>query len=314
MSVSSKSYKGPQTVPRYDGSEVFENLTPGTIAMLQTYPAMKRRFQKILDGEWVATSYFQPLASGRQCSCWGTNSSPSGACRVCYKTGIVGGYSKYGTDAWVLDATHPELKMSNLKLLTAKEGPVLFGLDDQATKGELIVTGWFSGSGSIDVLESLLWEETGRISISIRTPAATTWLEARTATVDSLLATPQRFDIRVTFDRPSLSAATPLFAKLLIRRHLNDTDSTEVKANRPRGTHAMALTDIGVLDEWTSERWWLDATLQNLTSNDWFYDRANAVRWKIVDTEKFAPQNYLLSWDATVRKVQDFEPIIFFPV
>lgn len=316
--MTTRDYKGPETAPRYDGSEVFDNLTPGTIAQLQTYPAFYRRNQQILNGEWVALSYFQRITSGRRCSCWGNNTSPSGKCRVCYKTGVVGGYQKYGTKQWILDGTTPNLILNNVQLSpTTQEGPLIFELADNALTGDIVVTGSFDGCwGPLDVFDPLWWNGDGEIGAFIKTPAQTAWIPLSEASLENLFSTPQRFDIKLTLKRPNINVTEPpLVSKLVMRIQRTDTDHTLVKANRPRGTHTLALSELGVLEEWTSERWWLDSSeVANLTSEDWFYDRNNDVKWKVVDTDKFAPQNYLLSWDATVTKVQDFEPISAFPV
>lgn len=315
--MTSRPYKGPTTAPRYDGSEVFENLTPGTIAQNQTYPAFERRNWRILEGEWVNLSYFQKIASGRRCSCWGNNTSPSGKCRICYKTGIVGGWNKLGTKSWILDPTTADMKLTGIQLVpTEQEGPMVFELADEATYGEIVVTGDFEGCwGPLDLFESLHWAGDGEIHHYIKTPAQTAWIVLTEANLESLLSTPQRFDIKITMRRPNVNVPEPpLVSKLLIRIHRTSDDTTLVKANRPRGTHALALTELGTLEEWTTLRHWFDSTLSNITSDDWFWERQNDIRWKAVDVERFAPQNYLLSTDVTLRKVQDFEPISAFPI
>jgi hypothetical protein len=319
--LPAKVYKGPTPQRRYDGSEVFDNLSPRTIATLQTYPGMIERNKRAVDAEHVPLQYYQQIRAGRRCSCWGSNTNPSGICEVCYGVGIVGGYSKYGCAQWTLDATSPSVTLNNVDLLiTKQEGPHLFGLSDGAVSGEILVVGDLQGNwgkpstgcceeeGTVDLIDSHFWQDAdGQISFFVRTPAQTAWCPLTKHQLNSMLQYPQRFDLRITMQRPSVEAQTPLFQHLLIRVFKHDRAGSQLKANRPRGTHAQSLAELGVLDEWTSERWWFTSQIPMPTDLDWFLDTNRNIRWKAVDTDQFAPQNTTLSWDITVRKVQDFE-------
>jgi len=320
--LPAKSYKGPKPDRRVDGSEVFDNLSPRTIAELQTYPGMQERNKRAVDAEHVALQFYQQLRAGRRCSCWGNNENASGSCRVCYGVGIVGGYQKFGTRQWVFDATIPGMSLSNIDILTtAQEGPALFGLAEGATSGEILVKGDFRGNwgtgykstcppgeGPVDLIDSEFWEDNdGQITFWIKTPAETVWQPLSKSNMNGLLTQPQRFDVRITMERPGVEAQTPLLQHLMIRVFRTSKGATQLKANRPRGTHALALSELGVLDEWTSERWWFESSVPPITDLDWFLDIARNVRWKAVDTDHMQPQNRSLSWDVAVRKVQDFE-------
>ena len=318
--MPAKVYKGPQPQRRYDGSEVFDNLSPRTIATLQTYPGMIERNKRAIDAEFVPLQFYQQIRSGRRCSCWGSNTNPSAICEVCYGVGIVGGYSKFGCAQWVLDATAPDVTLNNIDvLMTKQEGPHLFGLSDGATSGEIFVPGDLQGNwgkpgvcpheeGPVDVINSHYWQdEDGQISFFIRTPARTAWTPLNKEHLNSLLQYPQRFDVRITMQRPGVNAATPLLQHLMLRVFKTNQAATRIQANRPRGTHAQSLAELGVLDEWTSERWWFTSQIPAPTDLDWFLDTNRNIRWKAVDTDQFAPQNTTLSWDLTVRKIQSFE-------
>jgi hypothetical protein len=318
--LGAKVYKGPQVQREYDGSEVFDNLSPRTIATLQTYPGMVQRNQRAVDAEHVALQFYQQLRSGRRCTCWGSDTNPKGSCEVCYGVGIVGGYQKYGCAQWVLDATAPNLMLNNVDILmTKQEGPHLFGLTDGATSGEIIIPGDLQGNwgtpvpcppeeGPVDIIDSHFWQDAdGQISFFIRSPQLTAWRPLTKEHLNDLLQYPQRFDVRITMQRPGVEAATPLLQHLMLRVFRTNIAATQMKANRPRGTHSQSLAELGVLDEWTSERWWFESRVPNLTDLDWFLDINRNIRWKAVDTDKMAPQDVTLSWDVTVRKVQDFE-------
>ena len=326
--MAARDYKGPQSQRRVDGSEVFDNLSPRTIAEEQTYPAWVERNKRALDGEFLEAYFYQQVRSGRRCSCWGKDNDPSGSCEVCYGTGIVGGYLKYGTAQWVLDVTAPDVVMNNVRLYTTKgDGPSVFGLVEDATHGEIQATGSFQGHwgprgtsscpeqrGRIDTILKNGWPgNDGSFFISVRVPSGA-WKPLTDDVLNTLFTTPQRFEIKVELQRPSVNAEVPLFQHLFMRIFRLTEEDTVVKANRPRGTRALTLSELGVLDEWTSERWWFDGTIPNITDLDWFYDIGQQVRWKAVDTDAFRPQNHLLGWDVTVRKVQTFERMSRYPL
>lgn len=53
--------------------------------------------------------YYKRKSNGRRCSCFGEESNPDSDCRICYGTGLVGGYDKYGTAMEIVDYTKPYL-------------------------------------------------------------------------------------------------------------------------------------------------------------------------------------------------------------
>jgi hypothetical protein len=321
--MGARTYKGPQNQRRVDGSEVFDNLTPGTIAMEQTYPGIAERNKRALTGEWLDVFLYQQIRSGRRCSCWGSNQNPSKVCEVCYGTGLVGGFQKYGTAAWLLDATTPNLALNNIVLYSSREGPEVFGLAENAVSGEIYVPGDLQGNwGPLDTLITTAWPgEDGEIGFFVRTPAKPDWQPLRDSLIGktvshvcgvtsatTLFNTPQRFDIKVTMQRSSIQAETPLLEKLFLRIYRTSKEAAILRANRPRSTHANSLSELGILDEWTSERWWFNQLVPRSVSDlDWFCEIVRDIRWKALDTDFFAPQNFALSWDIAVRKIQNFE-------
>lgn len=318
--MASKTYRNKEPQRRIDGSDVFNQAPHWTILdhhMLQTYPAYREREKTALKGEYVDTSYYQAIYSGRRCSCWGTNTAAAKNCRICYGRGIVGGWLKYGTEQWILDATTPDLTMTNVQMNTAAEGPLIFSLTEEADYGEIEAPGTFNGcAGAVDMIDLIQWDEEGKnVAWYIQTVAAPDWIPLTRDNVYRLLGKqPQIFRVKATLRRPSTHADSPLIAKCHLRIHRTKDDETRIRINRPRMTHQMTLAELGVTDDWATQRWWLDATLPNVTDQDWFYERTRQIRWKVTDTDKMAPQNYLLAWDITLRKTQDWEGIGSFPL
>lgn len=53
--------------------------------------------------------YYKRKTNGRRCSCYGDELSADSDCGVCYGTGFVGGYDKYGTFTEIIDFTRPKV-------------------------------------------------------------------------------------------------------------------------------------------------------------------------------------------------------------
>jgi hypothetical protein len=83
--------------------------------------------------------YYVRKHTGRRCSCFKIEASPDAHCHVCYGTGIVAGFEKYGTITEVVDATFPNLRLVNM-YPTYKEDtrPVFFGIIDPSKPGYIL--------------------------------------------------------------------------------------------------------------------------------------------------------------------------------
>lgn len=60
--------------------------------------------------------YYKRKNNGRRCSCYGDELSPDSDCGVCFGTGFVGGYDKYGTFTDVIDFTKPKIFTYNTRI------------------------------------------------------------------------------------------------------------------------------------------------------------------------------------------------------
>lgn len=80
--------------------------------------------------------YFKRRTMGRRCSCFQEETMPEATCPICFGTGIVGGYDKYGTDLRVIDATSTDVFLYNMEM-TFEENPrpLFFKLVDGAPEG-----------------------------------------------------------------------------------------------------------------------------------------------------------------------------------
>ena len=59
--------------------------------------------------------YLRKKLSGRRCSCFTVETSPDGFCQICFGSGYVGGWDLHGCRSEIIDVTHPNLKLVNIK-------------------------------------------------------------------------------------------------------------------------------------------------------------------------------------------------------
>jgi hypothetical protein len=73
----------------------------------QLAPRIAQKSSNAVLSDRRAFFYYKRKKNGRRCSCFGNETSPDSDCLVCYGTGFVGGYDKYGTHSEIIDYTKP---------------------------------------------------------------------------------------------------------------------------------------------------------------------------------------------------------------
>lgn len=73
----------------------------------QLAPRIAQKSANAVLSDRRAFFYYKRKTNGRRCSCFGEETSPDSDCSVCYGTGFVGGYDKYGTHTEIVDFTKP---------------------------------------------------------------------------------------------------------------------------------------------------------------------------------------------------------------
>lgn len=85
--------------------------------------------------------YYKRKRTGRRCSCFLYETSPSSSCQICYGTGIVGGYDKHNCCTEVIDFTYPMLNCVNVETTMNEDTkPIMFKLSEGATFGYIEAT------------------------------------------------------------------------------------------------------------------------------------------------------------------------------
>lgn len=73
----------------------------------QLAPRMAQLSANAILSDREAFFYYKRKKNGRRCSCFQDESNPDSDCRICYGTGFVGGYDKFGTHQEIVDFTLP---------------------------------------------------------------------------------------------------------------------------------------------------------------------------------------------------------------
>jgi len=81
----------------------------------QLAPRIAQKSANAVLSDRRAFFYYKRKNNGRRCSCFGNETSPDSDCLVCYGTGYVGGYDKYGTHSEIIDYTKPYVFASGIE-------------------------------------------------------------------------------------------------------------------------------------------------------------------------------------------------------
>lgn len=261
--------------------------------------------------------YFRRRSSGRLCSCiLGDESTPASTCLICYNTGFVGGYDKYGTCTEVIDVTHPSIVLTNTHSnYEDATRPTYFKLDDDAKVGTVQATIRLrqNNNSYIDALQvysnAAVLEDRGIIDTLCKEHGSNTWVKFNTDNVQTILRTSsaESMDVIVYMKRKSLKSPSPILSHIVIRYGLIPEAKSIVHADIPRNTESITLQEYGFEEQFGTLSMFMDNTIQTYTIDDFFYYIDKAKFWKITEVQPFYSMGMHVSFDLTARHLQPFE-------
>lgn len=277
-------------------------------------PIIARKSQNASNVDPVYFEYFQKVKTGRRCSCFEVESEPAGICPVCYGTGIVGGFNKRGTKTEVFDVTYPNVSCANTSPdYTNPTRPIFWSLIKSSVYGTIDFDLWVkSNTGILDLMEVKDFQPEGTsINYYIKSPSESDFVSL---TEDNLRVRlgQQKIMFRVVMKRVSPVAPLPKLISIRIAYRL--ICNTEVRVNIPRVEESLALEDLGIYQSFSSQSFWLDNTLKNMSTEDWLYNTLDGTRWKVTTVSDNKPLGILTSWDITARLIQQYEGYSIVPV
>ncbi len=300
----------------FDKTQAKEDF-PHEVALKDLVPRIQSRARDALSVDRVDTLFFQRKLTGRRCSCFIVESSPDGQCQICYGTGIVGGYSKFGTTDLTIDVTHPSLRCVNVRpLFELQARPVLLGLDDTALEGYI--------ESDVEIRQSLGIADVFKMVVSTTSITQNNSIEAFVKTSDETAFVPvtyaslnarignQKLTFRFEFSRATLSDANPIMSHFFLRSKL--TDDLRIPVDIPRDRESITLAEFGIYDSWQTITAFFDSSVPKVGVEDFVFRCRDQELWKVVDSSPNRPLNILTSHDTTLRLVQTFEPYVNVPI
>ena len=290
---------------------------PHEVALLDLVPRIQSRARDALAVDRVDTLFFQRKLTGRRCSCFIVESSPDGQCQICYGTGIVGGYSKFGTTDLTIDVTHPSLRCVNVRpLFELQARPVLLGLDDTALDGYFEADVEIRQSlGVADVFKLVVSTtsitQNNSIEAFVRSAEETDFVPVTYASLNDRIGY-QKLTFRFEFSRATLSDSNPIMSHFFLRSKL--VDDLSIRVDIPRDRESITLAEFGIYDSWQTITAYFDSSVPKVGVEDFVFRCRDQELWKVVDSSPNRPLDILTSHDTTLRLVQTFEPYVNVPI
>ena len=266
--------------------------------------------------------YFRRRTAGRLCSCvLGNESTPASECQICFNTGYVGGYDKYGTATEVVDVTTPGLILTNVHAnYESGSRPTFFALDSDARVGTVQATlPLRRGSGYVDVAQVYENASTitgAQIDVMCRPHGSNMWLPWSTPVIESILGTRScdELDVIVYMKRKSIRSDSPLLSHVYLRYGLLSKQNAIVLADIPKHSETVSAKEFGFDEEFGSLTMFVDNTIVTFSSDDFFYHLDKKKFWKLTEVQPNISMGICLNSDLTARYMQSYEIATRIPV
>jgi len=253
--------------------------------------------------------FFQRVRTGRRCSCFAVEDDPAAQCVICFGSGIVGGYLKRGTRLWVLDVTSNNVKAVNVapdyRRMTRPTG---FSLVETAVYGYMETE--IEIGQNIGILDSLEVKATVKpnsfVEPYVKSPSDEDWVPLTPEALRRRLGF-RRLGLRIVFRRQGPQDAIPSLAG--IRISYTVLPNSTIRVDLPRVTESRTLEDFGIYESFSSQTFFLDATIKNITTEDFFYNVMDGTRWKCIEVKANVIAGVNTSWDLVCRLLQTYEPM-----
>src|ERR1035437_10476615 len=269
--------------------------------------------------------YFRRRWSGRLCSCMlGDENTPNSTCLICFNTGFVGGFDKYGTHTEVLDITHPALVFTNVRgNYDEKSKTTYFILDPDARYGMIQGTIQIKKTNFnyVDALQTYdngtTLDGDGSIVYMCREYGSNIWLPLTTANVQTILNTTSatQMEFAIYLRRRSLNVRhQPRFSHIYLRYGLLPEDRSVIHADIPRNINSITLQEWGWEEQMGTIQMFMDNTITTYSIEDFFWYKNKNRFWHVSEVQEFKAFDIVTSSDLTARFMQRFEIATQIPI
>lgn len=278
-----------------------------TIAAQQLIPRIAEKNKRAIATNPKYYYYFARKTVGRRCSCVDSETTPEGQCPICWHTGIVGGYDKFGTVTEVIDSTYPNLTMVNVEPnFSDLTRPVMFKLTPSANTGFIETSIQLRyNKHSVDYISNIFRKVAGNtVQPYVRASTEANYVPLTTDSLKTRLTASMLY-IKVVLSRIDSTYDAPLFSHLVIR--YNVRDDLRIWGDASKIQESTALAEFGVYENFNMSTIFFDNTIERFNNTDWLYRLDNGTRWKIIEVVLNRPLNINTSSLVTARKVQIFD-------
>lgn len=228
---------------------------------------------------------------------------------MCFGTGIVGGYVKFGTaDEW-FDSTYPGIRSVNV-IQNFADGtrPVMLTLNPQATDG-YVEFDWrirpsIRQTDLFQVVTRNLGTTRSTAHAYIKGPLDAAFVPLSNVTINERLYG-HTATIRVALSRQLLSDPPPLLSHVYIRYCV--CPQTLVRMDIPRVSESITLAEYGVFDSFTTISGWITDEVRQVGTEDFFKRIEDGTLWKTIESQPNRPLLQDTSHDLQLRLIQGFE-------
>lgn len=284
-----------------------------TIALEQLVPRIAEKNRNAISVNPKYYYYFIRKMQGRRCSCVDNKATPEGQCPICWHTGLVGGYDKYGTVTEIIDTTYNNINMVNVEPnYDDNTRPVMFKLSNNADIGYIETSLQIRyNKHKVDFLTNVFRKTPGTtVQPYIRASTEANYVPLTAESFGTRL-TANLVYLKVVLSRIDSSIAQPLFSHLMLRYKIKD--DIRIIGDCPRQQESIALAEFGVYENFNTQSIFFDNTISAFNTLDWFYRLDNQTKWKIIEVSPNKPLGLNVSSFVTARKAQSFDVYSIFP-
>ena len=283
----------------------------------QIYERTEERYAKAIETFGVECYLYRRLVQGRRCSCMAHDHVAGDRCAACYGVGIVGGYSQYGHEKYVLDSTAPSLVLSGMEIWDDKEyahikpTPIVL---EQATKGFIESGETVHINGALQYDGFRIYSRTpaefgGVVTPYFWNPTTSAWVELATfqAYLDSLGPAPWTLETRFRVDVENYSPEGRMEVSFYALHVKWKTGKDIVKVEQASYSDiTKKLTDMGFVNASSGIRYTCNPRPQILDT-DFLVKRGTGERIKVTEVKRGDPGDRALWQDLSIRPIQQNE-------
>ncbi len=297
----------------FDGTDVLADYAY-TITKEQLIPKIVQRSTRALTVNPKEYYYYMRKTVGRKCSCTDTSQTAEGQCPICWHTGFVGGYNKYGTITEILDVTYPNTVLVNIEPnFNDLTRPTLFKLNSDSLEGYITARlDIRANKQSIDYLANI-FRRINRTSVTayIKTLTEPNYVLMTSNSLNSRLSEHFLY-VKIIMTRVDSTIECPVFSHLVIRYKVKD--DLHIIGDAPRRDESVALHEFGIYENFSTQAIYFDSTIKRFNTFDWLYRLDDTTRWKMIELSPNRPLGITTSTLVTTRLVQVFDTYTEFPI